>query len=272
MRIAHFILTRFNLAFGSRPVDASWLGHRMELFRAFCAPSVVGQATRPFRWLIFVDPSTPDGCRREIERLASPVGAVHEALGLEPSAVVALIRRHLEPEVTHVLTTSLDNDDALASDFVATLQAACTPRDFEVVNMRVGLRLILRTNRLYSCCLESNPFVSVLEEASRARTVWQCLPHSTMSSRYRDIRSIDTKPMWMQVIHDRNVSNSGAWGLLRTQPSELDRFRVSWTGSLDDGPIGFENLVRRAERALIRAVPTAARPGLRRLLDRRSWR
>lgn len=139
----HLLLTRFNVRRdGSmqKTPDEAWLAHRFDLFERFCLPSLCAQTCQGFRWIVFFDEATPDSYRSKIEIYAKwpnfqPLYV--DRLSLSDLATV------LEPYVQapYLITTRLDNDDALSKHFIERLQAQFTYQEFEFVNFADGYTL-----------------------------------------------------------------------------------------------------------------------------------
>jgi hypothetical protein len=271
-RFRHLILTPFNIRTAGAPgLDEGWLAHRFELFETFCYPAIRAQTCRDFRWLVFLDPDTPAGFQRRIEDLGSDSP-------LEPVYIPKMedYRRptleRIGADVTHVITTTLDNDDAVATSFVERVQAEFRGQDFEFVNFLHGYRLDLRKRRLYAHAIRVNPFISLIERNGEGvRTMRGCGPHDHLASKFPQIRDVATEPLWLQVVHGRNIAVTGVWGCRRVPLSVLqDRFAL--TGGIAAVreaalPMRIENVRRRLERALIRLLGSrgdaAARKALR---------
>ena len=272
---SHLIVTRFNLElFGSCGRDPDWLADRVCLFERFCYPSVRGQTNQEFRWLVLLNAETP----REVR---DRIGALAEWPPFRPcflqqhnlEAIQKAIRNNIPDDIEYLMTTTLDNDDALARTFVERLQNAFTRQQFELINFTNGLRLDLNRNRLYRCHIPSNPFISLIERDHDPTTVAGCLPHSTIPSRFESIREIECEPMWLQVIHGRNVAPTGFWGLKRIPLIELER-AVSVEGPTSERresgfAIAVENVRRGVERAAIQGIGRRLSARMRAELQRR---
>jgi hypothetical protein len=209
----HFLLTRFNLriAYADRPVgvDPRWLEHRFELFDRFCFPSVRGQSSQRFRWLVLFDAATPEPFRSRIDAYRSCPGFIPVFLdGYSERAVgehIALLRT---PGREYLITSRLDNDDALHRHYVRDVQARFRWQRFEVLCFARGY--VWHRNRLYLTHQPSGPFANLIERIGdgppgAVRTVfWK--PHPELAS-LAGFHSLDTMPLWLQVVHENNVSN-----------------------------------------------------------------
>lgn len=201
----HILMTKFNLdrSVGARHrwTDPGWLEHRVELFEQHTLPSVRGQTVPPsaFHWLLFFHPQSPGWL---IERAGtwSPAATVFAA-GRFLDAARSAIRERLQGE--WVITSRLDNDDALAPDYVARLQSAFRRRS-EWLSIPLGT--VTDGHRSAPRHQLRNPFISLAEPATELRTVW-CANHNDRE-RVAPVQSIDGAPGWTIHVHERNLCNS----------------------------------------------------------------
>ncbi|HVH03085.1 MAG TPA: glycosyltransferase, partial [Amaricoccus sp.] len=210
----HVILTRFNLATPGRESairnQPGWLAGRFELFERYCLPTLAAQTVRDFRWIVYFDEATPapfrariEACRRvaDFHPYFTPIFpgerwgvSVRGILGAEGGAVPWL------------LSTRLDNDDGLAVDFVARVQAAVAgfgaPRRaaFNVTN-----GYVFDGRRAYALGHPSNAFASLLEPWEAARTVSD-VQHMRLAEE-GPVVQVAGPGGWLQVVHGGNVSN-----------------------------------------------------------------
>lgn len=270
MNFQHLIFTRFNLALGAPPPDERWLRHRFALFERYCLPSLRAQSNQSFRWVVLLDSHTPERYR---QRLA----AYSHWKPLRPLFISQLDQRAIaaalagSEDAPYLITTTLDNDDALHCDFVQTLQTEFRRQSFELINFPKGLRLDVRRRKLYRCQLQSNPFVSLIERNQQPKTILRCLPHSTIESRFGPITDRVSEPLWLQVIHGGNLAPTGTWGLQRVR---RDRYLRGF--ELMDPPCGpesaawiaAENLLAGHMRELAELLSPAQRQWMRQHLGR----
>ena len=218
----HFLLTRFNVRLADRsPATDEWLRDRLRLFKTFTVPSVHGQTCTDFRWLALCDESSPAWLREELLQVAM----------LEPVWVREAWTPGLPAEVVHqqrggadgmVVTSRVDNDDAIARSYIARVQGAATEEGF--VNFTSGAQWA--QGRLYRRLDPSNPFISRVEIGPRAATVFAA-DHNKLAA-LGPIRQLVGGPMWLQVVHDSNLANRTNG--IRTSPTELtQRFTIAAT-------------------------------------------
>lgn len=233
----HILLTRFNVKTGFRSVgtlDADWLAHRFDLFETFCLPSLRAQTQPDFRWLVFFDEETPEPFRERIERIAEwPTFCPVYISGLAPDALPSVIRPYLDRP--YLITSRMDNDDAVARDFVATIQRAFDRQPCEFINPLCGYQLDLASARLYTLRSPANPFISLIESSDNPSTVW-ARPHNRLHT-LGPTRNLDARPLWLQVIHDRNVRNAIKYQW-RVPAEKLSAFAIGYrVGAENDHPL-----------------------------------
>ena len=127
----HIVLTRFSYR-GARvntsddPLDPDRLQRRMHLFETITAPSLASQSRQDFTWVVIVDPALPDTYRARLHAMADS----HEAIRIQVydrttnvDALGWLGGHGLRPDTRWVLTTNLDDDDALTTNYVASVRS-----------------------------------------------------------------------------------------------------------------------------------------------------
>jgi hypothetical protein len=210
---AHVILTRFNVRWDEPPTGPSrgtnpqWLERRFELFERYCLPSMLNQSRGDFHWLIFFDHETPEPFASRARALARSEGPRITPVftgPLQNDGFGAIIAERLPATPDWLLTTRLDNDDGLHRDFVAAVQDAQRFARAEVLNCPTGV--ILSGSRAYRQRHLSNAFISLSEPFEARRTVLSITFHPYASDFY-PVRQVRGGPLWLQVIHDGNVSN-----------------------------------------------------------------
>jgi len=210
----HVVLTVFNvrLHFGSNTApDEDWLRHRFGLFESLCYPSMRAQSNQRFTWLVLLDAGTPQTFRDRISACAAWPNFVpcytDAIMSVDSFQAIRrdLISRHVgNPE--YLITTTLDNDDAVHTDYIATIQRQFDCQHYEFVNFPHGFVLDYAGRKLYRKHDTSSPFVSLIERMENFTTVW--LASHRELPRFGPMRQVQVPPMWLQVVHGRNVSNN----------------------------------------------------------------
>ncbi|HEV3200125.1 MAG TPA: glycosyltransferase [Bryobacteraceae bacterium] len=202
----HLILTRFNVRLPEhRQRGADWLQHRCELFERFCLPSVIGQTCKNFDWVVFLDAATPMAFQERIRRYRDQGEFRRIYLNCEftQRAVLDGIR-HLTDGYEYLITTRLDNDDAICRNFVEVVQGRFASQRFEFLNFTNGY--VWHADRVYRTRHLSNAFISLVERNGTYSTVFNG-DHRYLSS-LGPIRQIAEPAGWLQVVHDRNLGNA----------------------------------------------------------------
>lgn len=262
--LEHFILTRYNLpsAGAERFVRAreGWLRDRTRLFETYTLPSMRAQSERRFVWLVFFDPQSPTWLRERIDSWSSD-GTLFPVFGEEFSRedlVREMRARSRQADARHVLTTNVDNDDAVSTGFVAALHSAAlatAPRRAiyltqGLIKSRAGLHL--RTDR-------HNAFCSVLatwDDPVTCWSDWHNRLHLSMPT-----MELGGEPGWLQVVHGDNVSNR-----VRGRLVAPGAYRATFPGVLDDvaPPTRLTALGDRLVFAPLRTARDASRAVLKR--------
>ncbi len=211
-KIAHYIITRFNLrsdASSVRAIDPAWLDRRFALFDQFCLPTIKSQTLLDFRWLLLFDSETPPSARRRIEELAQwkNISVIFMEAGAEDVGRAAVLMAMQEPPDI-LLTTRLDNDDGLASDYVETIRRFCDVSERTVLEFPVGY--VWWEGRAYRDRQLRNPFVTLVEplhtdSAPTFSTVYRGAHHE--SYKLGHVVEVSQEPGWLQVVHGGNLAN-----------------------------------------------------------------
>lgn len=268
MRPAHLVITPFNLpVHGSPGIDPDWLRHRFELFERFCLPSVRAQTNQEFVWYVLADPRTPSPFRERLEAYGG--WSAFRPCWVE--SVEASLSFRTEYDIGGadvVITTTLDNDDAIAKDFVDRVRNDARTHGPGFLNYPQGYRYAVRDKKLYRHRVRSNPFLTLVEHGPSPKGIRSYGPHDHIERKHA-IRNIESEPMWIQVVHGRNVAATGVWGCRRVPVGELEeRFPDLEVPAGHDGRVSIaaENLRRSGEALAIRALGPETRTRLRRLL------
>ena len=242
----HFILTRFNLLLwnkdkeGHKVRSKQWLEHRFALFERYCLPSIKHQTCQDFEWVVLFDSSTPERfkeriaeyqqeCkqlipvyvepergrffseifRQEVEkRLISKQNNNYQEL---ENSRIGITSKRTEDSKLRVLTTYLDNDDALNVRFVEDIQQrAATLSDETFINFTVGYQFYTDYKYLMRIHYPRNHFMSVVENGNPAtvKTIYGYGSHYYIEKiEGVKIENVKNLPMWCEVIHEKNMGN-----------------------------------------------------------------
>jgi hypothetical protein len=217
-QVSHFLLTRFNVRMPiyRHPGD-DWLPGRLELFKRYCLPSFRGQTVQTFTWLVFLDSDSPDWLRTTIETTMSDI--VHPVYvdGLFTAEYAAAVVAELAT-TPFVMTTRVDNDDAVATDFVETIQREFAGQRLEFVNLVNGAQYA--DEKVYLRPYTKNPFLTLIESVTDGPPKTVFIKRHYEVDKVGPVRNVRTEhPMWLQVVHGENVLTERVG--LRAKPSAV---------------------------------------------------
>jgi hypothetical protein len=206
-KATHFVLTRFNVRnfyHHAEPTD-EWLRERMVLFRRYCMPSFRAQSVNTFHWLVFFDSKTPEWLRTEVQTAAQDL--------FEPVFVEGPFSKELLTETItercstpFAITTRVDNDDAVAVDFIEKIQSCFAEQDLTFVNLVNGAQYA--EGKTYLRPYTKNPFSTLIEDISVRPPATVFVEHHYRIDDFAPVLNVRTShPMWLQVIHGGNVLN-----------------------------------------------------------------
>ena len=217
--LKHFIVTRFNIQFQcyfdnknkSLICDDNWLKYRFDLFENICLPSVLNQTNQNFLWLIFFDTDTPEKFKSNIYEYVKiypklkPIFITGEDQFL--AELKKIILNELSEGVSQVITSRIDNDDAIHKDYIKIVQARCKGQHSLFINFDNGFIYDLNKNLLYKTKHASSAFLSRLESPGKGelRTVFE-FQHQEVMLRAA-VLQINVIPGWLVVVHKNNLLN-----------------------------------------------------------------
>lgn len=224
------LVTRFNLP--SRGPESliraqeGWLQSRIELFERYTVPSVRSQTDEGFRWLVYLDPQSPQWLLDRLNPLVRQgLLTVRYSEEVSWQDLAADARDVTGGRGRLLVTANLDNDDALAADFVARLRDAASRGLRGAVYLADGL--IRMDGRVYRWRDPDNAFCSVIETWDAPMTAWR--DWHILLHRHMAATALEGPPGWLQIVHGRNVSNR-----IRGRLVDPLAFRRLFPGALDD--------------------------------------
>jgi len=234
----HFIGTRFNLINenwktskdGCQILNEEWLDHRFYLFEKYCFPSVINQKNRNFFWFIFFEKDTPEKFKKRFDSLTKdhPNFIPHYIDGMKSlnNSFKRAVDNYLTKEDKTVITTRIDNDDAIHKDFIETIQELAINNTNAVIDLRNGYQVNVEKNYLEcrNYYTHFNPYISLIESTKNFNTVY-----SKMHYEWKDhdnIISYDRHPLWMEIVHQKNKLNDTKYDLPLTNNFKLNDFGI----------------------------------------------
>lgn len=235
----HFILTRFNLLLwnkdkeGGKVRSKKWLEHRFSLFEKYCLPSIKNQTCQNFEWIVLFDSMTPDNFKERIASYQSECPQVIPVF-VEPGNgryFADIFRKEIVKRLKakRVISTYLDNDDALNIGFIEDLQQrALSVAEGTFFYYDEGCQYYTEDQFMMQIRYPRNHFVSVVEQGdtSIVKGVFGHGRHYYIDSiEGAKIEHIKTKPMWCEVVHEKNILNDANFILHTKMVRDENRLR-----------------------------------------------
>jgi len=221
MGAQHFILTRFNLLLWNKDKErqpvrtAAWLEHRFALFEHYCLPSIKNQTCQDFEWIVLFDSTTPERFKEKIKEFQVLCPQLLPVF-VEPKNgryFAEIFRKEVVSRLyaNRVITTYLDNDDALHVRFVEDIrQRVQELKDGTFIYYTLGYQFYTDYNYLLQVHYPRNHFASVVERGAleTVKTIYGYGSHYYIcKQKDARIKKIENCPMWCEVIHERNMGN-----------------------------------------------------------------
>ena len=254
----HFFLTKFNVRSfpDQKPgCDPAWLERRFRLFDQFCFPSVQQQSNQNFQWLVFFDIDTPQEFKQKIaayaERWHNFVPVYLDCplpYGQFPDDVRKVVRNYIPADCEYLITTWLDNDDAIHKDYVQMIQDNFNQQESETINFFFGYQLA--AGKLYFDFELSNHFISLIEKYQpESFHTCLCRPHKELYEVCKSAKKIFCKPVWIEVVHGSNYMNVYRRGFRVPTGNILEDFSIQ-VSAPDDQEKTIPFLIEQAKIAI----------------------
>lgn len=219
----HFVITRFNLKVGGHFNNDKngiathtkiWLDRRFYLFETFCLPSIENQTNLNFLWIVLFDVNTPLKFKNRIIELEKrfsnfkPLFLNHNEIITK--ALNEEIKKHTYSDTKYVITTRIDNDDAFHCRMIDEIQKRFHKQDDVFLNFEYGLQYDIVNNLLVKFNYKKNHFLTRIEKIEDHLSILSVLSvdHTQVDKVSKVDNILISKPMWIEIVHSSNVSNS----------------------------------------------------------------
>ena len=227
--VSHFLLTRFNLSLwkqdklGHKVRTGLWQKERFSLFEKYCFPSVAEQTCKDFLWLVLFDENTQQEYRQKIaeyqRRCAQlmPFFLNREETRHYVKFFSGQMKNLTEKNSKYIVSTRLDNDDALNTNYIQKIQKEIEEKIGENTMMSEfclsftwGYQYFEKFNFVEKIKFPNNHFISLVaanKESDLPRCVYE-IGHMNVEKLCHTIKISDIKDAaWLEVIHKSNASN-----------------------------------------------------------------
>lgn len=259
-----YIITRFNLRLwphdkrGNQTQTEEWLKERFRLFESYCLPSIAGQTSKDFTWIVLFDSETPEEytsrfgrykllCPQFTPVMVQPKVSRKFKTFIPQIVIEDIKKRYDNCESFRLITTYLDNDDALRNDYVAeTARLAGEVGNNTFISYVKGLQYYTELNIAVSFRYKTNHFISFVETientSNTIKTVYGFGSHDDID-KFGNCQCLyldNQNPKWLEVVHTNNIDND-----IRL------KFRFSLvTDLLCLKPFGIDNVLSKQSRKI----------------------
>lgn len=221
----HYILTRFNLRLWTKDKKRNetrtdeWLKQRFELFEKICLPSIMNQTNQTFKWIVLFDSETPEFYKKKIQhyqnicKMFCPCFVEAYKSRYFVSVFREEIQKRIEKNTNFLITTYLDNDDALHKNYIEEIQQMEVKRP-TFVSYVYGIQYYTELNIATRVPYTNNHFISLAEplndNQTNFKTVYGYGSHVDIN-KHKRIETVYIKnpqqDRWIEVIHETNMDN-----------------------------------------------------------------
>jgi hypothetical protein len=212
------LATRFSWPhpiWSSRPANEynEWLEERLFLFEHYTAKSLANCYQKPDYWVILVN-ANQINIHRRLENVLARTGcnyvlAPYEGLSI-PRTITKACSDISYP--ANIITTNLDADDLVSSDFFAVLRSLDYPCEGNAcVSFCSGSNFMPDLDLYFHSSYPCNPFLSLYETCrseGEVQSVYFRMHTDVMRFTAHHLMPRSYYPMWASVVHGGNLANN----------------------------------------------------------------
>lgn len=218
-----FIITRFNLKLFSKDkknrttLTDQWLKERFDLFETYCYPSVKGQITQNFYWLCLFSEDTDDKYKQRINALHESYSSFIPLFLTDEEtqnyfAYINHVISSLKDGSEKLITIRLDNDDSININYTKEVERLYEEQiDKEVCySFKYGIQYYTKKNLAVRIPYSTNHFICLINKAYDSKKITNILEFNHAYPEkfpFKFCCMDNVIPMWVEVIHGRNVDN-----------------------------------------------------------------
>lgn len=228
-KFKHFVITFFNLQLWTKDKKQrathtdDWLEKRFNLFEQYCLPSFEVQTSRNFVWLCLFDAETPVSYKKKIEEYQSRFPLFHPCFFTAEEARTFFLKEEekracfirskissmLDEDDQYVITTNIDNDDAIHCSMVEAIQHYFLEhpvKERTLYSLNWGLQYFVRQKMVLKMKYPHNHFLTLIEPATVNIHTIEFYEHAGARKCLPTV-DIFKRPYWMEIVHENNVNN-----------------------------------------------------------------
>ncbi len=222
-KYTHYLITRFNVRMDTMLTnqldqiditsDEEYLEERFRLFFCYTVPSVIAQTDRNFKWIILLSSNTPEIFKERISKLVISQNDLIVPLYITDNEnYLNVLNKYIciNTETDIYITSRVDNDDALNVCYIEKVHefVASHPLSEYALVFDNGYQLNEKNDFAVLYYFPTNHFSSLVSvhDKERIKTVIE-FNHMEIGRNFNVINVNNSNPMWLEVIHQTNVTN-----------------------------------------------------------------
>lgn len=234
----HFLQTRFNIRrhpvdkTGNRTLTDDWMIKRFKLFESICIPSVINQSFQNFEWFVYFDVETK---REFLEKITKYQRTIRNFIPIFVSDqdYKSTIRYEIKSRLTdtdeYVITSRIDNDDAVHKDFLLEVEKLFNFQNDTFIRFLNGYQWQEDTHtfgKMYDKL--GNHFSSRIESVNKGIDSVINVDNQKISDvpNVEVLDVVSSKRLWLEVVHDTNVANHNRILLPEFCRNKLNDFNI----------------------------------------------
>ncbi|MBQ7976541.1 MAG: hypothetical protein IJ300_12725 [Clostridia bacterium] len=220
MNFKHFLITRFNIKIASvltKQLDAidistdeKYLTERFKLFFDYTVPSVKAQSEKNFEWIVMFSSKTPDKFKQYMTKLSEEMSNLCVLYVDDNEEASAVLNREITRyDVQWCITSRVDNDDALATNYIESVQTyiKSNPVKKYALIFNNGYQYEERLKIASKYYFPKNHFSTLIAPCEKVTDTILNYGHMDIDKHLVIIEKDSLEPMWLEVVHGSNVSN-----------------------------------------------------------------
>jgi hypothetical protein len=217
----HFLITRFNIStihtkdkLGEETLTDAWMINRFILFERYLVPGVLCQSFKDFIWLVLFDANTPERFIKKINTYKLKINNFVPVYLNNPFSSFEIknsVQSYLNSNDQFIITTRVDNDDAIHKDFMLEVQKLFKSQNDCFIRFLNGFQWNDQYHILQKFFEKSgNHFSSRIEKVGKEFETVINVDNTTLDN-LQGVEIIDVKDkrkrLWIEVVHERNITN-----------------------------------------------------------------
>ncbi len=218
----HFVVTRFNVNIDTvktkdvarinPAIDVDYLDRRFVLFETYTVPSMRQQTNQNFIWVVLFHADTPQQYKDRLSQLKGAYPQFHPLyVPHEKDHMAALNEYLLAFDAKRYIISRVDNDDAFHLGFIQQTQevVASEQENEYVIIFPYGVQYHESRRIATKYMFPLNHFSTLVTPNAGDGQLKSIITYNHMEvGEFFTLKQIMLdKPMWLEVIHDYNISN-----------------------------------------------------------------